>query len=531
MDSAFGGDVCESYAVLKKRPDLDRMGDEDGTSQERRSFPGLAPGASPTAREVAMVLFRQRNVFVCAAVLVFAGAVFYVLAGARYQAHMQVLVGSGRADTPVTAQENAPVDLTRLAITEEELNSEVELLKDSDVMRKVVEASDLAKQNWTRFLRPGESHGARVERAARGLAKKLEIEAVKKTDLIAVKYSSADPAQAARVLQALAQVYVDKHKEVHRPTGGFHFFEQQTAESRRQLEEAEQNLLQFMQSHEIVVAAQQRDLDLVKLSDADASQRQTEIAIAETRQRIEELKKQLATLAERTTTQIRTADNPELVGSLKARLLEQELKRTELLTKFEPSHRLVKEAEEKIAETKAAIAVEAANPLRDETTDKDRNYEWARSELQHAQVDLEGLEAKASATGTQVAAYQARARQMGADAIAQDDLASTEKAAEENYLLYVKKREEARMGDALDARGIVNVAIAEAAVVPLLPLWPAWVVLAGGLVGGSAAGTAAAFAADRLDPAFRTPEEVVACLGTPVLASLPRKTAEKRFLA
>ncbi|MGA9980098.1 MAG: hypothetical protein WBQ08_15880 [Candidatus Sulfotelmatobacter sp.] len=486
---------------------------------------------APTTREIAMVLFRQRKVFVCAMGLVLAGAVFYLAAGARYQTRMQVLVERERADTPVTAQENAPVDLTRLAITEEELNSEVELLKDDEVMRQVVEASDLAKPGWTRFLRPGEGQPARVERAARRLAKNLEIEAVKKTNLIAVKYSSADPQKGARVLQTLAQVYIEKHKEVHRPTGELHFFEQQTVESRRQLEDAERNLLQFTENHAVVIASQQRDLDLVKLSDADASRRQTQISIAVTRQRVQELKKQLATLSERTTTQVRTADNPELVGSLKARLLEQELKRTELLTKFEPSHRLVKEADEKIAETKAAIAVEAANPLRDEITDKNQNYEWAKSELQHAEVDLEGLEAKAAATSEMVAAYQTRAQQMGADAIAQDDLASTEKATEESYLLYIKKREEARMGDALDERGIVNVAIAEQPVVAALPLWSAWVVLAAGLVAGGVTGTAAAFAADHLDPAFRTPEEVLAYLGTPVLASLPRKTADRRFLA
>ncbi len=512
--------------------DLNRMDSnhDHGIPAEMQRASSL-PSPTPTAREVAMVLFRQRKVFVGAMGVVLAAAVFYLVAGARYQTRLQVLVGRERADTPVTAQENAPVDLTRLALTEEELNSEVELLKDDEVMRKVVEATDLAKPDWTRFLRPGEGHPARVERAARRLAKKLEIESVKKTNLIAVKYSSADPEQGARVLQALAQAYIEKHKEVHRPTGELRFFEQQTVESRRQLEDAEQNLLQFTESHAVVVASQQRDLDLVKLSDADASQRQTQISIAETRQRVQELKKQLATLSERTTTEMRTADNPELVGSLKARLLEQELKRTELLTKFEPSHRLVKEADEKIAETKAAIAVEAANPLRDETTDKDKNYEWAKSELQHEQVGLEGLEAKASATAVQVAAYQTRAQQMGADAIAQDDLASTEKAAEESYLLYIKKREEARMGDALDERGIVNVAIAEQPVVAALPLWSAWVVLAAGLVAGGVAGTAAAFAADHLDPAFRTPEEVLAYLGTPVLASLPRKTADRRFLA
>ena len=70
------------------------------------------------------------------------------------------------------------------------------------------------------------------------------------------------------------------------------------------------------------------------------------------------------------------------------------------------------------------------------------------------------LEARAAATGVQESSYRALARQLGDDAIAQDDLLNSEKAAEENYLLYLKKQEVARIADALDERGIVNVAIA-----------------------------------------------------------------------
>jgi capsular polysaccharide biosynthesis protein len=85
----------------------------------------------------------------------------------------------------------------------------------------------------------------------------------------------------------------------------------------------------------------------------------------------------------------------------------------------------------------------------------------------------------------------------------------------------VKKREQARMGDALDEGGIVNVAIAEKPVAPALPRWPPAIVVLAGFAGAVASGTGAAFTADYLDPALRTPEEVTACLELPVLASLP----------
>jgi uncharacterized protein involved in exopolysaccharide biosynthesis len=487
--------------------------------------------SSPTLRELAIVVFRQRRIFISVAGVVVVATLLYAVFGSQYQAHMKVLVGRGRVDAPMSAVQNAPVDLTRMVITEEELNSEVELLKDDEVLRKVVEGTDLANHDWLRFLRPNETTAEQVERTARRLAKKIQVEPVKKTNLINVSYGSSDPSRAAKVLQTLANVYREKHTEVYRPSGEFHFFEQQSGESRRQLEEAQQKLRQFTLSRGVVAAAQQRDLALQRLSDVDASYRQTQIALAETRSRVEELRAQLRTLPERATTQVRTADNPELLRALKSSLLDLELKRTDLLTKFEPSHPLAQEIERQIAQAKAAIAAESLMPLRDETTDKDANYEWAKAELQRAEVNLRGLEEKAAATGTQVSAYRALSRQLGDDTITQDDLLSSEKAAQESYLLYVKKREEARMNDALDERGIVNVTIADHPVSPALPVWSAWAILAVGFVAAGACGTGAAFAADYLDPAFRTPDEVLAYLQTPVLASLPAKGTSGRVFA
>jgi uncharacterized protein involved in exopolysaccharide biosynthesis len=469
-----------------------------------------------------MVLFRRRRVFVCVSGLVLAGAVLFALTGTEYQAKMKVLVRRGRANAPVSVEPNAPLDLTRMEITEEELNSEVELVRDDEVLRSVVQKTGIGGRDWFHFLRPGEGNAERVERAARQLAKKLKVEPVKKTNLIAVTYGANDPQTAANVLQFVEKAYLEKHMAVHRPSGEYHFFEQQTSESRRQLEEAKRALIEFTAKHGVVAATEQRDLALQKWSEVDANYRQARIELTETQQRLWELKAQLQKLPERSTTQVRVADNPDLLKALKATLLDLQLKRTGLLTKFEPSHRLVQEVEQQIVQAEATIAAENALPLKDETTDKNAQYEWAKLELQKTEVQWKGLQAREAAIVTQVGSYQAMARHLGEDAITQDDLLSSEKAAQENYLLYVKKQEEARMDDALDERGIVNVAIAEHPVVPALPLWSTATVLAIGLAAAGAAGTSAAFAADYLDPAFCTPEDVMAYLNSPVLASLPR---------
>jgi uncharacterized protein involved in exopolysaccharide biosynthesis len=492
-----------------------RMPDEDLIRR------GIQPPA-PTVRELAMVLFRRRRVFVWVSGMVLSAAILYAIAGTKYEAKMTILVRHGRADAPMTAQENAPVDLTRLQVTEEEMNSEVELLRDDDVMRKVVEQSGRGGRDWFYVFHMWDTHAQQVERAARRLAKKLDVEATKKTNLITVSYAANNSQLAAKILQLVASAYLEKHTMVHRPTGEYGFFDQQKSESRLQLEEAKGKLLEFTSRHGVVDAAQQRDLALQKLSEIDASHRQTQIDLTETQRRVNELEAQLSKLPERTTTQVRISDNPELLRAMKSTLLDLQLKKTQLLTKFEPTHRLVQEVDQQIQQAQAAITAENTLPLRDETTDKNTHFEWAKSELQSAQVQLKALEARERAESIQETSYRTLAHQLGEDAITQDELASTEKAAQDNYLLYIKKQEEARIDDALDQRGIVNVAIAEQPVAPALPKWSGWMVLLVGFVGAGVAGAGAAFTADYFDPAFRNPDDVLAYLDAPVLASLPK---------
>lgn len=482
---------------------------------------------SPTARELAMVLFRQGRILIVVFCIVFLLAIVYAVGGTSYRARLQILMRRGRSDPPATGQPNAPPDFSRVEVSEEELNSEVELLKDDDVLRRVAGANNLPAHDWLRWLRPHEEQAAKLERAARKLSSQLDVIALKKTNVIAVTYEASDPDLAAHVLQSLASLYLEKHTQVRRPGGEFQFFDEQTAESRRQLESAERKLLDFNNAHGIVMAAQQRDLILQRLNDVEAGFRQTQLQMSDAGTRIFELRAQLGQLPERTITQVRTADNPELMRALKGSLLDLELKKTQLLTKFEPTHRLVQEVDRQIGQAKDAIANEKLSPLRDETTDQDVNYEWARAELEKAEVEKKALEARQATAIRQLSEYRSLARELGENAVIQDDLTSSEKAAQENYLLYVKKREEARMSDALDQGGIVNVAIAQKPVVPAIPLWPPVVVVFVGFAGALVSGIGAAFAADYLDPALRTPEEVFACLEIPVLASLPEKTGRR----
>ncbi len=479
------------------------------------------PAISPTMRDLLAVLFRQRRLALISFMAIFLAVLGYGVLAPSYQAHMNVLVRRGRVDPLVTPAPTPSPMFQRDEITEEELNSQVELLRDDEILRTVVQATPRAGRAWyERFL--GGSEDVRLARSVRRMARRLTVVPIRKTNIIQVDYSSSDPAQAAAVLHSLAHAYLERQQRVRRPSGEYEFFEQQVTQSRRGLLDAEFRLMDFSSDQGVVSAAQERDMALQKLSDAEANDRQTQVTIAETRRRIRDLESKLKSLPERTLTVIRNSDNPQLTEKMKSKLLELQLKRTELLTKFQPSYRLVQEIDQQIAETRASILGEEHSPLRDETTNQEPNHEWAKSELIKAQVELGTLEAHGQAVRIQVTGYREVAQRLGGNALRQGELLAELKVAEEKYLLYVNKREEARIEDALDQGGILNVTIAEEPRVPALPARAGWVFGLIGVMLGSTLSTGLAFTADYLTPGFRTPDEVVAYLGVPVLASLPR---------
>jgi uncharacterized protein involved in exopolysaccharide biosynthesis len=211
--------------------------------------------------------------------------------------------------------------------------------------------------------------------------------------------------------------------------------------------------------------------------------------------------------------------------NLQATLLAAQIKRSELLVKYDPSYPLVKEADEEIAETKAAIADAENSKYVNKTTDRDPTYEFLREDLAKTQVDLASQKATAAALVNTIHGMKMEMVKLDGDAVKQGALIREAKADEGNYLLYLTKREQERTSDALDQRHFANVAIAVPPVTPILPAHSPWLVMFLGLIAAVFCGVAAGYIMEYLDPSFRTPEDVIQTLSMPVLASVPKKAA------
>lgn len=472
-------------------------------------------------RDLATILFGRWRLLTASLMFLLLAILAVIFVTPRYEAHFKVLLRHDRSDPMVSPQPASVVDFTRPEVTGEELNSEAELLRDEDLLKEVVQKAGLLPAETKESGRQAET-----ERMARKIAKQLHVEALKKSNLIQVSYRDTDPERAARVLSTLSTVYVQRHTALHRPSGEIDFFEQQTAESEKRLRDSEAELVRYTQSRGTASAELERDIALQKLGEAEAAYRQTEQDLADTEKTISSLREQLASFPSRSVTLKRWADNPLLLEKLKSHLLDLQLRRTELLTRYEPTYRLVQEVDRKIEEARVAIAAEALTPVRDETTDKDPNYEWARMELEKCEVRAGGLRARQAGAAVQLASLRTRAQEMQSDSVDQHTLMRAAKVEEENYLLYLRKREEARIGDALDARRILNVAIVEPPGIPALPVHSVLFYFLLSFGAAVSFSLVVAFTAEYFDPTIRSPEQARELLQLPVLGWLPeRKTA------
>jgi uncharacterized protein involved in exopolysaccharide biosynthesis len=210
-----------------------------------------------------------------------------------------------------------------------------------------------------------------------------------------------------------------------------------------------------------------------------------------------------------------------LIQDLQNTLLAAQVKRTQLLLKFDPSYPPVREVAQEIAQTEQAIAKAQNVRYVNRATDRDATYEFLRQDMAKTRADLASQKAIAATLVNNIRSTRLEIVKLDQDVVKQAALVREVRANEANYLLYLNKREQERTADALDQRRIANVAIAVPAVVPVLPAHSPGLVMMLGFALAMVSAFGAAFVAEYLDPSFRTPSEVREELAIPVLASFP----------
>ena len=491
-----------------------------------------------TAREIIEVGVRRRRTLAFCFTVVFLGA---VLAAAimpkHYESEMKILVHRERADPLMTAQQNAAMEQNMPGLTEEDINSEVAILKSEDLLEKVVVTCGLDKMQTHSLLDRILSmvfpqrvldQQTIIRKAAMRLGNDIRIDPVKKSFIISVSYTAKDPELAAHVLNTLGDLYLEKHAAVQRPSNATDFFDKEADHYRTTLEQAEDKLAAFNRESGLVTAQSEKDSAVPKLAEFEFDMRETQAAIPAAEQHVRALEALLEKTPQRITTQLHTSDNPALLQQLRSALVSLEQQKVDLSNKYAPGDRMLQEVNTQIEQVKAAIDEQERAPLHEETTDQNPTYAFIREELAKARADLASLQAKSKSASSVDQVYRQTLMDRDQKQLQQEALIRDVKAAEANYLLYLNKREEAHISDAFDKNRILNVTIAQPATVPILPTNPASLILLVGWLFACLVSMTVVFVQERLNPAVHTPAQIESYLDVPVLARLPDD--ESRFL-
>jgi uncharacterized protein involved in exopolysaccharide biosynthesis len=483
----------------------------------------------PTLRDLLAPVFRRKRAFLLTLIGMTVGTVIATVSlSYQYQASMEILVNEERLDPVLTAESTSQNSAPPPAITDAQINSEVEILQSHDLLQKVVLANhlqDIERNKLTSRVSPKQNDSWYVSKAIDTLAKKLDVHQVTKTNLIQVNYKLSDPQLAYAVLQTLSTLYLEKHLAVHRPSGSYDFFTNQAQTYRQALQDSEARLSAFSKQTGVSAPEIQRTELAQQVVNSITALHEAQQVVAADKRRIEELQNLIKATPDRSLTQQVSASAQTLLQQLHADLLASQIKRSQLAMKYDASYPLVQQAEREIADTQSAIESATKQQYVNQTTDRDPTYELLREDIARTQADLAFRAATATAIQRTINSMQSQMVDLEQKAIQQADLSREVKTNEANYLLYVSKREQERTSDALDERRIGNVAIAIPPSLPIIPtLSPALILLIGFVLAIFVA-TGAAFVAEYIDPSLRTPTEVVEVLRIPVLASIPKQRA------
>jgi uncharacterized protein involved in exopolysaccharide biosynthesis len=492
--------------------------------------PDKAELAQTSIRDVVGMLFRHKLLIVTTFLTVAVGtAVLTFLMPNEYESRMKILVKNTRSDVPITpgATAGAVGAYIDNEVSENQINSEVALLTSGDLLNQVVTEVGLQRRTQGLSSRLGlkeapSSQAGQVEEASAQLGKDLVITPVKKANIIEVKYTSGSPETAAAVLRKVQDLYLEKHLKLHRPPGTYEFFKGQADNNEAQLREAERQLSTFQQSMNVVSLNQQKEQTVQKLAEAKSRLLETTAFLREVNERIAKVQQQLETIQPRIVTQRKALPNQYSAERLNTMMVELQNRRTQLLTKFRPEDRLVREVDQQIKTTRAALDKASSETLTEQSTDLNPLRQTLETERARARVDQAGAQGRQEMLAGQLAQYENQLSRLEGITAEYDNLTRKVKQSADNYQLYKQKEEEARITDELDQNKITNVSIAEAPVQSQLPVRPNRPLnLMLGLFLGGLLAMGSVFIAEFMRDTVLTPHELEALTGGRVLAALP----------
>ncbi|MEM7350755.1 MAG: Wzz/FepE/Etk N-terminal domain-containing protein [Acidobacteriota bacterium] len=494
-------------------------------------------------RDLLTVVFKRRAVigtFTAGVLALVAGVTFF--SAPTYEVSASLLMNKARADIPLAPKESPR--LTMDQVSQQELNSELEILRSRQVIEQALETLGV-DESWR--SEGGLGAAARSLKQALGaprlsafdemvvrLQSKLDIANVRRSNVIRVRLRSKDPERATRLVQSLIESYIDRRADMYQSPQAVSFFEQQMVASEALLSQSEKSLEHYLDGAGITMIKEsqgsdaleaQKALGLERLARIQGQLADTQAEILERRRKKARLEASLAEEPERLRSSSRL-HHSAVIEEIEKALATLELERDGLLQDFEPGNRYVRDIESQIRLTQERLAKARTEVRGIDRTEINPVYLELKAEWLRVEADLAGSQGRLASLRGHLAECRKELEALNNAAFEMESLRRNVQVAEEGYLLYRRKHEEARIESAMDRQKLINVTIAQPAQRPLEPVAPRKAMnLLFGLVLGLVGGLGLAFAAETyFDRTFTTGRAIERRLGIQHVVSIPEQT-------
>jgi polysaccharide biosynthesis protein PslE len=509
-------------------------------------------------RDFYRILFRHKGKVFCFAVAtMLAAAGFAFLYPKSYQSEAKLFLKLGRENVGLDATTNLGQSAT-VSIPpsrEEEINTAVEVLRSRLLIEEVVDAvgpSAVLKKpdppggekgkpssplgqiwdvvdgasGWVLRFVPLSPLSER-EQAVLKLNKRIGVEAVKRTNVIAVSCEAPSPEFAQTLLTKFIAFYVDRHAQINRAAGAHQFLQEQAASLKGDLTTLEDKLRVLKNTSGLAAPLEQRQTIVAQIGRLEDEEKLTRALVAATEAETLAIQTRIAGLSE-VQTLSSSYDNPNAAADgMRQQLFALQLKERELSARTTERNVELKLVREQVAASQKLVA--AFDKTRSQyTTGPNRNSEELRLQLLRQESALAASRAKASVLDTQLAAAKKQLRTQTDSELQIAQLQREIEIRDANYRKYANALEQARIDDSLERERISNVFVVQPPTLSGKPVRPPqlFALLAGvgiALFGG----VVLAYVAEYLDHSLKTPQEVEFRLGLPVLVSIPRVRTQK----
>jgi uncharacterized protein involved in exopolysaccharide biosynthesis len=468
------------------------------------------PMSSPFLSELGRALGYHRWLILIVAL----GSVLVTYAGLQFvsdqyisKAHLLVKLGRENVELPVTVEKGG---LMSTGVRREEINSEIQLITSRQLLEAVVDTMGLAAfklepappTTWfqrrkqelrelVKLVRSQVKEGmialnlrprlSEREEALLLVMNTLTVEREKDSDVIAISTKLPSAALAEQVVNTLVTLYLDRRVSVRRDRGVSEFFDEQLNALRGKLTALDLGKQQLRSQRQISSVNEERNLLLSRLqllySEIAIDQRELSLlgpAPVRASTGAEGLAKVGLGASPATVTrpaEVALSSYPNL-EQLRSKVTELRLRQTDALQKFNADSEVVLRSDREVAQIEGTLRQAMSSQLAQRRA-LAASVERRLASLNTGEMEMEVLE--------------------------RDRVLVTQ-----NYQSYAKRREEARVSEALDLRRVSNIAILNAADRPIEPVYPRKVLIIGlALPFGLLAGLAIALLLEYMNQTFR----------------------------